>query len=98
MPDLYPFLLLPIFDERPWGVRDLRPIYTKVVKEPIGESWLTWGDSCIANGPFAGRKLGEIAQKYRRELVGTAAVYRRPFPAAGEILVSGGEAFGAGAS
>ena len=80
MPDLYPFLLLPIFDERPWGVRDLRPIYTKVVKEPIGESWLTWGDSCIANGPFAGRKLGEIAREYRRDLVGSAAVYEDRFP------------------
>jgi len=80
MPDLYPFLLLPIFDERPWGVRDLRPIYTKVVKEPIGESWLTWGDSCIANGPFAGRTLGEIAREYRRDLVGSAAVYEDRFP------------------
>src|ERR1035438_1255882 len=80
MPDLYPFLLLPIFDERPWGVRDLRPIYTKIVKEPIGESWLTWGDSCIANGPFAGRTLGEIAREYRRDLVGSAAVYEDRFP------------------
>jgi mannose-6-phosphate isomerase len=80
MPDLYPFLLLPIFDERPWGVRDLRPIYTKVVKDPIGESWLTWGDSCIANGPFAGRTLGQIAGQYRRDLVGSAAVYEDKFP------------------
>ncbi len=80
MPDLYPFLLLPIFDERPWGVRDLRPIYTKVVKQPIGESWLTWGDSCIANGPFAGRTLGAIAQEFRRELVGSAAVCEDRFP------------------
>jgi len=80
MSDLYPFLLLPIFDDRPWGVRDLRPIYTKVVKEPVGESWLTWSDSCIANGPFAGRTLGEIAQQYRRDLVGLAAVYEDRFP------------------
>jgi mannose-6-phosphate isomerase len=80
MPDLYPFLLLPIFDERPWGVRDLRPIYTKIVKEPIGESWLTWEDSCIANGPFSGRKLGEITKQYRRDLVGSAAVYEDRFP------------------
>ena len=27
-PQLYPFLMIPIFDERPWGVRDLRPVYT----------------------------------------------------------------------
>jgi mannose-6-phosphate isomerase len=80
MSDLYPFLLLPIFDERPWGVRDLRPIYTKIVKEPIGESWLTWGDSCIANGPFAGRTLGEIVRDYRRDLVGSEAVYEDRFP------------------
>ncbi len=80
MPDLYPFLLIPIFDERPWGVRDLRPIYTKVVKEPIGESWLTWGDSCIANGPLTGRKLGDIACQHKRDLVGTAAVFEDRFP------------------
>jgi mannose-6-phosphate isomerase len=80
MSPLYPFLLIPIFDERPWGVRDLRPVYTRVVKEPIGESWLTWGDSKIANGPFSGRTLGEIAREYRRELVGTAAVFQDKFP------------------
>jgi len=88
MPDLYPFLLIPIFDERPWGVRDLRPIYTRIVKEPIGESWLTWGDSCIANGPLAGRTLGEIAQQYRRELVGTAAVFEDRFPLLVKFLFS----------
>jgi mannose-6-phosphate isomerase len=80
MSDLYPFLLMPIFDERPWGVRDLRPVYTKIVKEPIGESWLTWSENRIANGPLAGRKLGEIASQYKRELVGKAAVYEDRFP------------------
>ena len=80
MPELYPLLLIPIFDERPWGVRDLRPIYTKVVKEPIGESWLTWDDNVIANGPLNGRTLGELAKQYRRDLVGTAAPYEDRFP------------------
>ena len=80
MSNLYPLLLIPIFDERPWGVLDLRPIYTKIVKQPIGESWLTWGDSCIANGPFAGRTLGEISQEFRREIVGSAAAYEDRFP------------------
>jgi mannose-6-phosphate isomerase len=80
MSALYPFLLIPIFDERPWGVRDLRPVYTKIVKEPIGESWLTWNDNRIANGPFAGRTLGEIAREFKRGLVGTAAVYEDRFP------------------
>src|SRR5215469_16005053 len=80
MSTLYPFLLIPIFDERPWGVRDLRPVYTRIVKEPIGESWLTWNDNRIANGPFAGRTLGEIALEFKRDLVGTATVYENRFP------------------
>jgi len=88
MSDLYPFLLIPIFDERPWGVRDLRPVYTRIVKEPIGESWLTWGDSCIANGPLAGRTLGEIARQCRRELVGSAAVFEDRFPLLVKFLFS----------
>ena len=80
MSELYPLLLIPGFDERPWGVRDLRPVYTKVVKEPIGESWLTWEKNVVANGPLNGRTLGELAQQYRRELVGTVAPYEDRFP------------------
>lgn len=80
MPELYPLLLIPSFDERPWGVRDLRPVYTKVVKEPIGESWLTWEKNVVANGPLSGRTLGDVAQQYRRELVGRAAPYEDRFP------------------
>ncbi len=80
MSDLYPLLLIPSFDERPWGVRDLRPVYTKIVKEPIGESWLTWGDNVIANGPLNGRTLGGIAKEFRRDLVGKAAPYEDRFP------------------
>ncbi len=80
MPELYPLLLIPNFDERPWGVRDLRPVYTRVVKEPIGESWLTWEKNVVANGPLNGRTLGDVAQQYRRELVGTVAPYEDRFP------------------
>jgi mannose-6-phosphate isomerase len=80
MPELYPLLLIPIFDERPWGVLDLRPIYPKVVKDRVGESWLTWEDSRVANGPHAGRTLGELAKQYGRDLVGHASVYEGRFP------------------
>src|SRR5271165_5752820 len=80
MSELYPLLLIPIFDERPWGVCDLRPIYTRVVKEPIGESWLTWEDNRVANGPLAGQTLGELSKQYRRDLVGTAAWHEDRFP------------------
>jgi len=80
MSELYPLLLIPIFDERPWGVRDLRPIYTRVVKEPIGESWLTWEDNRVANGPLAGQTLGELSKRYGRDLVGQATCYDDRFP------------------
>ena len=80
MTELYPFLVVPIFDERPWGSLDLRPIYTRIVKEPIGESWLTWEDNRVANGPLAGQSLGDLAKKFGRDLVGQAAVYDNRFP------------------
>jgi mannose-6-phosphate isomerase len=89
MAELYPLLLMPIFDERPWGVRDLRPIYTKVVKEPIGESWLTWEDNRVANGPLAGRTLGELSKQYGRDLVGQAAVFDDRFPLLVKFLFPG---------
>jgi mannose-6-phosphate isomerase len=56
--------LQPIFSPRIWGVRSLAPLYPekKNLAEPIGEAWLT-GRSCrFANGPFAGRQLGEAWQ------------------------------------
>ncbi|MGA2903312.1 MAG: type I phosphomannose isomerase catalytic subunit [Candidatus Korobacteraceae bacterium] len=89
MSQLYPLLVIPIFDERPWGVRDLRPVYTKVVKEPIGESWLTWEDNRVANGPLAGQSLGELAKKFGRDLVGQAACCDDRFPLLVKFLFSG---------
>src|SRR5690242_17039710 len=80
MAGLYPLLLIPSFDERPWGVRDLRPVYTRVVKEPRGESWLTWEKNVVANCPHNGRTTGALAQEYRRDLVGTVAPYDDRFP------------------
>ena len=81
--------MLPIFDERPWGVRDLRPVYTKVVNQPIGESWLTWEDNRVANGPLAGQSLADLARQYRRELVGTLACYDNRFPLLVKFLFPG---------
>jgi mannose-6-phosphate isomerase len=89
MPQLYPFLVVPIFDERPWGVRDLRPVYTRVVNEPIGESWLTWEDNRVANGPLAGQSIGDLAKTYRRDLVGQVACYEDRFPLLVKFLFPG---------
>src|SRR6202046_2863655 len=81
MSDLYPLLMLPRFDPRPWGTHDLSPIYpNRQFEEKIGEAWLT-GDECkVANGPFTGQTLAQLSAKYQRELVGDAARDGRRFP------------------
>jgi len=89
MPQLYPFLVIPIFDERPWGVRDLRPVYTRVVNDPIGESWLTWEENRVANGPLAGQSLGDLAKAHGRDLVGQLAPYEDRFPLLIKFLFPG---------
>ncbi|MGZ5224904.1 MAG: type I phosphomannose isomerase catalytic subunit [Burkholderiales bacterium] len=80
---LYPLLLKPFFSPRPWGARDLSPIYAEFPGkdgEPIGESWLT-GDQCVVtNGPLAGKTLDELAKQYGRELVGETAPQADRYP------------------
>jgi mannose-6-phosphate isomerase len=81
MGDLYPLLMLPGFDPRPWGTYDLSPIYpNRKFEEKIGEAWLT-GDACkVANGPLTGQTLAQVSEKYQRKLVGDAARDARRFP------------------
>lgn len=81
MENLYPLLMLPAFDPRPWGTQDLSPIYPNhKFEEKIGEAWLS-GDHCkVANGPFTGRTLAQLSEQYARELVGAAARDAKRFP------------------
>jgi mannose-6-phosphate isomerase len=81
MSDLYPLLMVPDFDPRPWGTRDLSPIYpNQRCEEKIGEAWLT-GDACkVANGHLMGQPLSELSNKYGSELVGDAAANPHQFP------------------
>lgn len=83
MSELYPLLMKPFFDSRPWGARNLAPIYDKHVhpgEEPIGEAWLTWDKCEIANGPLTGTLLGDACRRFGRDLVGTAARETERFP------------------
>jgi len=81
MEKVYPLLMTPEFDPRPWGTLDLSPIYpNQLCREKIGEAWLT-GDHCkIANGPLAGQRLDEVSRRFGRELVGEAAPDAHRFP------------------
>jgi mannose-6-phosphate isomerase len=81
MDALYPLLMLPVFDPRPWGTRNLSPIYPNHrFEEKIGEAWLT-GDHCqAANGPMKGQSLAELSIEYGDDLLGECARDPRRFP------------------
>lgn len=81
MSDLYPLLMSPVFDPRPWGTLDLSPIYpNQRCDEKIGEAWLTGDHGRVANGPLRGKSLNELALRYERELVGEVARDPKRFP------------------
>ena len=84
MDTLYPLLMQPCFDPRPWGTQDLSPIYPNHrFEQKIGEAWLT-GDECqVSNGPLRGKTLADLSESYQREFVGEAA------RDATELMVSG---------
>ncbi len=81
MTELYPFLLEPEFKERPWGARDLVPIYDKKAEnDPIGEVWLT-ADTCkVANGPLKGRTLQDLCREYGKAFLGDNCPDTSRFP------------------
>ncbi len=81
MTELYPFLLEPEFKERPWGARDLSPIYDKKAdKDPIGEAWLT-ADTCkVTNGPLRGRTLQDLCREYGKAFLGDNCPNTSRFP------------------
>jgi mannose-6-phosphate isomerase len=78
---LYPLLMVPDFDPRPWGTLDLSPIYpNQRCEQKIGEAWLT-GDACkVANGHLMGQPLAQLSKQYGVGLVGDAAANAHQFP------------------
>ncbi len=81
MGNLYPLLMLPGFDPRPWGTQDLSPIYPNhKFEEKIGEAWLSGDDCKVANGLLKGNTLGQLSAEHGRELVGDAARDAKRFP------------------
>ena len=64
MSKLYPLLMVPAFDPRPWGTEDLSPIYPNHKFETkIGEAWLSGDDCKAANGPLGGKSLAQLSQE-----------------------------------
>lgn len=78
----------PIFSPRLWGARSLAPYFPDKtnLQEPLGEAWLTSRDSRIANGPFAGKSLGESWYAMPVAWRGTALRGFSEFPILAKIL------------
>lgn len=78
---LYPMRIAPVFVHRIWGTRDLSPFFGEPPgTDAIGEVWLTGEDCKVANGPLAGRTIGDLAREFGRELVGQTSPQADRFP------------------
>jgi mannose-6-phosphate isomerase len=71
-----------VFSPRPWGSFSLAPFFPEQsgLAEPIGEAWMTGSECRFANGPFSGRKLGEVWPKMPSEWSGTSIERGVDFP------------------
>ncbi|MGD0862490.1 MAG: type I phosphomannose isomerase catalytic subunit [Candidatus Limnocylindrales bacterium] len=75
--------LEPQFRERVWGGQRLR-----ASKPPTGEAWVAYGESIVARGPLAGRKLADLATENGPALLGSSVCgrYGHRFPLLAKIL------------
>ncbi|MHC4662306.1 MAG: type I phosphomannose isomerase catalytic subunit [Planctomycetota bacterium] len=75
-PVIYPYLQQPVFRKKIWGGRRFATMLGKNLpgSGPYGESWELAADggesSVIANGPLAGRPLGEVSREIKTGLIG----------------------------
>ncbi len=75
--------LEPQYRERVWGGQRLR-----ASDPPIGEAWVAFGESVVATGPLAGRKLADLAAESGPALLGSSVYgrYGRRFPLLAKLL------------
>jgi mannose-6-phosphate isomerase len=78
----------PIFSPRLWGAHSLAPFFPDKtnLKDPIGEAWLTGTDCRFANGPYAGKLLGESWRAMPAEWRGADLVHSPEFPVLVKLL------------
>lgn len=73
---------MPEFSPRPWGSLSLAPFFPEQtgLEQPVGEAWMTGKECRFLNGPFSGRKLGEVWPEMPTEWVGTSIGRDGDFP------------------
>lgn len=88
MPDLYPLLLNPAFHVKLWGGRRLETLLHKQLPtpEPYGESWEMHDTATVADGPHAGRALGDLLREYGHDLIGPDNDPAQGFPLLAKFL------------
>ncbi len=69
MRNLQPFHLIPEYRDYVWGSDRLRPGHA-----PTAEAWVVYEHDRIADGPFAGRSLGELSAELGADLLGQCAL------------------------
>jgi mannose-6-phosphate isomerase len=79
---LCPARLEPVFSPRPWGSHSLAPFFPEKANltEPLGEAWMTGSECRFADGPFAGKTLGEAWRQMPPEWAGTHSDTTVDFP------------------
>lgn len=82
---LYPLLFTPVYKDYLWGGQRMAARYARQQAPAVcAESWEisahAAGMSTVANGPFAGTTLADLAARLRQDLTGTAAPAPEHFP------------------
>ncbi len=87
-PSLYPFLMQPQLHVKVWGGRKLATLLGKELPtdQPYGESWELHDTTAVANGPLAGKRLGELCFDYREALLGPGNNPTEGFPLLAKLL------------
>ncbi|MBL8119043.1 MAG: class I mannose-6-phosphate isomerase [Anaerolineae bacterium] len=85
---LYPLQINPALHVKVWGGRKLETLLGKHLPtaEPYGESWELHDTATIANGPHAGRSVGDLLKEYGHALVGSKNDPAEGFPLLAKIL------------
>ncbi|MFN2322674.1 MAG: type I phosphomannose isomerase catalytic subunit [Trueperaceae bacterium] len=75
-----PLPLTPELRARPWGADRLRTWWPAATQpaagSPVGEAWLAGPDTRVADGPWRGRTLADVAAAHGPAFVGTAPFAR----------------------
>ena len=82
---LYPLRFEPIYQYRLWGGRHLASLLTAPLPSgPIGEAWLLSDrddhQSRVTDGPLKGRTIGQLLQRFPKQIMGRLAGRFRRFP------------------